>query len=116
MKLRISTLTCALAVAGLLALAPAAFAADAAPAPEVQEAEAAPTLSVDPGDGAVPLYGGLEDERGDCNLYCFPGGSYWYYGVTRGECCGGQLTCPGGGTPTGYAFYPYQGFAEFCST
>ena len=56
----------------------------------------------------------IGSQYGDCVLFC-DGQQYTYSFVTREECCSGSLTCPNGFPALGYAFYPYQGFAEFCS-
>lgn len=62
-----------------------------------------------------PLEQSFGSQYGDCVLFC-DGQQVRYSFVTQGQCCGGTLTCPDGSHPGGAAFYPYQGFAVFCST
>ena len=122
MKISTRVIPWALGLAGLLALvAVPGFAADeAALSPELTEATVATTEATPAVDPTEPaLESALETswpfpQDGDCILWC-GSGQYRYYNVTRDECCGGTLTCPDGSYPGGYAFYPYQGFAEFCS-
>lgn len=112
-----------LVLAVLIGLAGPALAADA-PAPALSRVapavdggsapEAAPTVTPAESPLDSALEQGLDPQYGDCALWC-DGQQYWYYFVTREECCSGTLTCPGGAPSSGYAFYPYQGFAEFCS-
>lgn len=101
---------------GLLATAAGPALAADAPTPAVEaELTAKATPAVTPAEPA--LDGALEQswpQYGDCALWCGTG-QYWHYYVTREECCSGTLTCPDGSYSSGYAFYPYQGFAEFCS-
>lgn len=88
---------------------------------DAPEAAPAGTPEAVPGDTPVQpaLDSALEQSHdpqlGDCVLWC-SGEQFRYSWVTRGECCGGTLTCPDGSQAAGYAFYPYQGVAEFCST
>lgn len=98
--------------------------ADDAPNPASSTAPPAVALGVAPeaapvGTAAEPaldsaLDQSLGSQYGDCVLFC-GGQQYTYSFVTREQCCSGSLTCPGGSPALGYAFYPYQGFAEFCS-
>lgn len=92
-------------------LAEAGVAPDAAPADSPAEPATEP-----PAESALDsaLEQSLDSQYGDCVLFC-DGQQVRYSFVTRDECCSGSLTCPDGSTSTGYAFYPYDGFAEFCS-
>lgn len=111
------TTLCLLILCLLTMAAGPALAADA-PAPPAVEADLAvqPAPAITPAEPAVE--GALEQARytqyGDCALWC-SGQQHWHYGVSRGVCCSGTLTCPDGSYSSGYAFFPYQGHAEFCS-
>lgn len=122
MRIPARALTRTLTLATLLAMLPAAgFAADGeatsgAPAVEpavaVAAAQIAETPAGEPADAAIaPGF----NQYGDCALWCGGPGPHWHYGVSRETCCSGSLTCPDGSSASGFAFYPYQGFAEFCS-
>lgn len=118
MKITTRWIPWTLGLVGLLALGVApAFAADeSALATELTEATVAATEATPAADPTQPALESavIWDPKGDCALWC-GGGQYWYYYVTRSECCSGTLTCPDGSNPGIYAFYPYQGFAEICT-
>lgn len=121
MKIPTRLIPWALGLAVLLALGAApGFAADEAALADALTEVTIPAAEVTPAVGPIEpelegiLAQSLDSQYGDCALWCGTG-QYWYYNVTRDECCSGTLTCPNGSTSTGYAFYPYQGVAEFCS-
>lgn len=110
-------LSFAFLILGLLATAAGPALAADAPTPAVEAdlaAEATPAVTP-----AEPVLDGALEQGwgpgyGNCALWC-DGQTFWYYNVTRNECCSGTLTCPSGAPSLGYAWHPYQGYAEFCS-
>jgi len=113
--LLVLTLLVVAAVPALAADAPNPATSPAPPAAELgmaTEAVPAGTPAVSPRDSALEQ--GFGSQYGDCSLWC-DGQRYVYGFVTRDQCCSGTLLCPSGSPATSYAFFPYQGFAEFCN-